>query len=75
MNEQPKLKGILQSRKFWAAVVSLLVTFGVVGMDVEDQVTDAIVTIVPVVAGSAYIIGTAIEDAGHARAENQDNQS
>lgn len=63
----PKLKGVLQSRKFWAAVISILVSFGVVQTDIEDSVVEAVVILAPIVAGAAYGIGTSIEDAGRSR--------
>lgn len=64
---KPKLKGVFQSRKFWAAVISMLVSFGVVQADIEDSVVEAVVILAPIVAGAAYGIGTSIEDAGRAR--------
>lgn len=72
MNEQPRLKGIFQSRKFWAAVISLLVSFGVVQADIEDNVVEAVVVLAPVIAGAAYGVGVAVEDAARAKAGIED---
>lgn len=72
--ESNKMIATLKSRKFWASVVSLLVSLGVVAWS-ESQataVTDSIVTLVgalaPVLVGAVYVISTAIEDAANARA-------
>lgn len=61
-----KLLGVLKSRKFWAAIVALLVSFGLLNLsDVQEaEVVQAILTVVTTIA---YIIGVAIEDAGRAR--------
>lgn len=61
-----KLLGVLKSRKFWAAVISILVAFGVTQLNEsqESQVVDAILLILTIVVNSvSYQIGTAIEDA------------
>lgn len=57
----PRGGSILRSRKFWAAVVGLLVALGVLNIGEAQQVNlvEAIVTVATTVA---YIIGTALED-------------
>lgn len=57
----PRGGSILRSRKFWAAVVGLLVALGVLNIGEAQQVNlvEAIVTVATTVA---YIIGTAVED-------------
>jgi len=61
-----KLLGIFKSRKFWAAIISLLVAFGLLqASDVQEaELVQAILTVVTTVA---YIISVAIEDAGRAQ--------
>jgi len=65
-----KLIGVFKSRKFWAAVISLLVVFGVMQVNDAEQselVESVLVVVTAVVNAAAYIIGVAIEDAGRAR--------
>ena len=66
MNEMQtgKFKQLMKSRKFWASVISILVSLGVVGASDEGPALEAVLALVPVLAGAAYTIGTAIEDAG-----------
>ena len=61
-----KLLGVLKSRKFWAAIVSLLIAFGLLEMS-EVQEAELVQAILTVVTWAAYSIGVAIEDAGRAR--------
>lgn len=61
-----KLIGVFQSRKFWAAIVALLVSFGLLQVS-EAQEPELVQAILTVVTTIAYIIGTAIEDAGRAQ--------
>ena len=52
-----KFVALLKSRKFWAAIVGLVVIFlGDRAGVAQDQLTAAVATIV------AYILGTALED-------------
>ncbi len=57
-----KLKDLVKSRKFWAAVIGVVVV-SVKGVDPnfplsDDQLTGALAVLI------AYILGTAIEDQG-----------
>ena len=54
-----KILGILQSRKFWASVVALLVVFQLVPEGEEGALIEAILT---AVTAFGYIIGVALED-------------
>ena len=64
----PKLIALLSSRKFWAAVIGLVVlVVKAYKPDIpitEDQVTGIIYVLM------AYILGTAIESSGQAIASN-----
>ena len=69
------LGGILKSRKFWASIIALLVSLGILNFASpggEDQFVEAIMTIVmaivPVVLATSYSRSVAIEDAGRAAA-------
>lgn len=68
-----KFVNTLQSRKFWAAMISVAVSLGVIDwMDAQQgEIVDSLVTIaaalVPVISGAVYIISTAVEDAAHAK--------
>ena len=58
-----KLRGLLQSRKFWALVTALVAT----GAGYFTGELTAVQTVVAVVAAlSAYSIATGIEDSGQA---------
>jgi len=62
-----KLKGLLASRKFWAAVVGVAVTTVKAYRPddfplTEDQLTSVVALL------AAYIVGTAVEDHGKAAA-------
>ncbi len=58
-----KIAALLQSRKFWAAFIGLIFMFlNEILPDfplAEDQVSNMIYLLI------AYIVGTAIDDAGH----------
>lgn len=58
-----KVLWMLQSRKFWAAIVGLLVASGLLQMSdvAEAELVQAILT---VATALTYIISVAIEDAG-----------
>lgn len=61
-----KILGVLKSRKFWASVVGVLVSVGLLSFGPgsgEDQFVEAILVVVSTVA---YVIGVAVEDAGRA---------
>ncbi len=55
-----KFLGLLRSRKFWAAVVSLLVVFQVAPEGQEGALVEAILTVVTAIG---YIFSVAYEDA------------
>lgn len=55
-----KFLGLLKSRKFWAAIVSLLVVFQVVPEGEEGALIEAVLTVVTAVG---YIFSVAYEDA------------
>lgn len=60
---QNKLKNLVKSRKFWAAVAGLLVVTlraFVPDFPIEDEQLSYLIVIL-----ASYIIGTGIEDAGH----------
>lgn len=62
-----KLLGVFKSRKFWAGVVGILVSVGLLNLGengAEDNLVEAILTVVTTVG---YILATAIEDAGRAQ--------
>lgn len=60
MNQQPnKLAGVLRSRKFWAAVLSIAGTFGVDA--VKDLDPDTLVFAIETIGG-VYIGSIAVED-------------
>jgi hypothetical protein len=75
---QNKAKLLIQSRKFWAAVAGLLVVClraFVPDFPLEDDLLAYLVVVI-----ASYILGTAIEDAGHGdfltvlgRREDQDD--
>ena len=52
-----KLRSLLASRKFWAAVIGLAVSIGLIGPDDGAALGDAVVQIV-----SVFIGATALED-------------
>ena len=58
-----KIAGVLQSRKFWAAFIGIIFMFlNELLPDfplAEDQIANMIYLLI------AYIVGTAIDDAGH----------
>lgn len=61
-----KFLGVLQSRKFWASVVGLLVAFGALNYS-DSQQADLVGAILAVASAASYVISVAIEDAGRAR--------
>lgn len=70
-----KLLNTLQSRKFWASIISVAVSLGVIGWtdaqqgEVADSLVTVIAALVPVLSGGVYIIATAVEDAAHAKSK------
>lgn len=56
-----KIIGVLQSRKFWAAIITLLMIFGVLEQNEAEQarLVEAILTVVTTVS---YIVSVALED-------------
>lgn len=62
-----KMVGVLKSRKFWAAIVSLLASIGLVSADMEPQLVESLLTIVAVIGGT-YILGTGVSDIGGGKA-------
>jgi hypothetical protein len=58
-----KLSGVLQSRKFWSSLLSLLVAVGVLQFGDAAQ-ADLVSAILTIVAGVGFTLGVAIEDAG-----------
>ena len=64
-----KMVVVLQSRKFWSSVISLLVVLGLFKFsDMEQtQLVESLVLIAPIVIGGIYTLATAIEDAAHAK--------
>lgn len=57
---------LMQSRKFWSAVISLCVSIGIFALS-DSQQSELVAGIMTVVTTSMYILGTAIEDYGRAR--------
>lgn len=56
-----KLLGLLQSRKFWASLVSLLVAVGMLQFS-DSQQADLVAAILTVSTAISYVIGVALED-------------
>lgn len=56
-----KLLGMLQSRKFWVSMVTLLVSVGVLQLS-DVQQADLVTAILTVVTGVGYIVSVALED-------------
>ena len=61
-----KLSGVLQSRKFWSSLLSLLVAVGLLQFSDAAQ-ADLVSAILTIVAAAGYTISVAIEDAGRAQ--------
>ncbi len=72
--ESNKAVALLKSRKFWASVVSLLVSLGVVAWGESQQaemvssLTVVAGALAPVILGGIYVLATAFEDAAKAKA-------
>jgi hypothetical protein len=60
-----KLAGVFRSRKFWAALIGLVVSMGLVALS-DSQQAELVGAIVTVATTLSYIFGVAIEDAGRA---------
>ncbi len=58
-----KIVWMLQSRKFWAAVIGLLIASGVLQLS-DAQEADLLQAILTVVTTLGYAISVALEDAG-----------
>lgn len=56
-----RFSGVLRSRKFWAAVVSLLVSTGILQTS-EAQEAEMVNAILLVAGAAVYIFSVAIED-------------
>lgn len=56
-----KFSGVFKSRKFWAAVISLLVATGVLQAS-EAQEAELVNSILLVAGAVAYILSVALED-------------
>lgn len=56
-----KFVGMLQSRKFWVSLVTLLVSVGVLQLSEIEQ-AELISAILTTVTGVGYIVSVAIED-------------
>ena len=65
-----KLLSVFRSRKFWAAVIGLLVSMGLVALS-DSQQAELVGAIVTVATTLSYIFGVAIEDAGRAVGSGQ----
>lgn len=61
-----KLSGVLQSRKFWSSLLSLLVAVGLLQFSDAAQ-ADLVSAILTIVAAASYTVSVAIEDAGRAQ--------
>jgi len=58
-----KFKELMKSRKFWASIVGLLVSVGLISVDAEQELVNAVLVIVTV-----YVGGTGLEDIGKSAA-------
>ncbi len=56
-----KLIGLLQSRKFWASLISLLVAVGMLQFS-DSQQAELVAAILTVTTAVSYVIGVALED-------------
>lgn len=56
-----KVLKMLQSRKFWVSLVTLLVSVGVLQLT-DVQQADLVTAILTVVTGVGYIVSVALED-------------
>jgi hypothetical protein len=56
-----RFSGVLKSRKFWAAVISLLVATGILQVS-EGQETELVNAILLVAGAAVYILSVALED-------------
>ena len=63
-----KFIGIFKSRKFWSAVIGLVIATGVLQISEGEEAT-LLNAILVVVTAIGYGLGVAIEDAGHAVGE------
>lgn len=61
-----KFAGVFKSRKFWAGVIGVLVSVGMLQVS-DAQESELVTAVLTVVTAVGYIIGTAIEDAGRAQ--------
>lgn len=56
-----KLLGLLQSRKFWASLISLLVAVGMLQFS-DSQQAELVAALLTVTTAVSYVIGVALED-------------
>lgn len=61
-----KVLGVLQSRKFWASVIGLIVALGLLNIS-DAQQADLVAAVLTVVTTLGYALSVAIEDAGRAQ--------
>lgn len=66
-----KWLGVLNSRKFWASLLALLVAVGLIQFS-DAQQADLVSAILTIVTAVGYTLAVAIEDAGRARAGQND---
>jgi len=65
-----KWKGLLTSRKFWSAILGIVVSLGILEYSDEQQ-AELVGAIIVVVTSVFYILGVAIEDGMTRIAESQ----
>lgn len=58
-----KFLWVLQSRKFWASIIGLLIATGVLQLS-DSQEADLVGAILTVATAVGYMVSIAIEDAG-----------
>lgn len=58
-----KITWVLQSRKFWASVIGLLIATGVLQLS-DAQEADLVSALLTVATTIGYVLSIAIEDAG-----------
>lgn len=62
----PRFGGVLKSRKFWASLIGLLVSVGVLNYS-DAQQAELASAVLTVATAIGYVLSVAIEDAGSAR--------